>query len=231
MLVPYRLERSRQVKRMNLHVDASSVVVLKVPPRQSEAGGLRFMMEHGEWICQTLQTRKALPRLQTYLMQNPRVAIAGRWYGLEVSFKKGLCQYLIEESARRVYLTIDPSHAAEPQLVTLLRGVARQYLPPRLLDFARRFRLKVHGVTVRDQKSRWGSCSETGAISLNWRLLLIPPCLQDHVLVHELAHLRHFDHSPKFHAYLKLLDPLSEKHSRQLNKDVSQLINLGRVEP
>jgi predicted metal-dependent hydrolase len=230
MLVPYKFERTRQVKRMNLHVNSSSVVVLKVPLRQSQASGLRFMMEHGEWICQTLQTRKSIPKLPSYLMEHSRLSLGGRWIPIGMRFKQGACQYVIEDTARRVVLTVDPGIAMEPQLVGLLKNIAREYLPARVMELARRHRLKPHGITVRDQKSRWGSCSETGAISLNWRLVLIPPVLQDHVLLHELAHLKHFDHSRKFYKFLNGLDPQSDKHARRLDAEVSLLINLGHAE-
>ena len=230
MLVPYKFERTRQVKRMNLHVDSSSVVVLKAPVRQSQAGGLRFMMEHGEWICQILQSRKAVPRLPAYLMDRPRISLNGRWVPLTIRFKRGICQHLIEDTSRKVVLTVDPIQPLEPQLVVLLKNIAREFLPERIIKFARERRLKPHGITVRDQKSRWGSCSETGAISLNWRLILIPPALQDHVLLHELAHLKHFDHSPRFHKFLNALDPNSEKHARRLDAEVSHLISLGQAE-
>jgi hypothetical protein len=116
-------------------------------------------------------------------------------------------------------------------MITLLREIARNYLPARVEYWAGRTGIRVHGVTVRDQKCRWGSCSETGAISLNWRLVLLSPQLQDHVILHELAHLRHFDHSRSFHNFLKSLDPRADLHARQLDGDASRIIGLGRAEP
>lgn len=230
MLVPYKFERNRQVKRMNLHVDSSRVVVVKAPPRQSEASGLRFIREHGDWICRMLESRNTLPKLHAYLIKHPYLSLGGRRIPLLLRFKAGLCQFLIEEGEGKVVLTVDPGQDLAPQLVELLKNIAREFLPKRLLEHARRHRLKPHGITVRNQKCRWGSCSETGAISLNWRLILLSPSLQDHVLLHELAHLKHFDHSPKFHKYLKHLDPLSETHARRLDAGVARLIDLGQAE-
>ena len=85
------------------------------------------------------------------------------------------------------------SHA--PEDVTRLRGLARQVLPPRLLELAAQHGLDVARVSVRNQRSRWGSCGRDGHISLNWRLMLMPGWVRDYVLIHELMHLRRMDHS------------------------------------
>ena len=75
---------------------------------------------------------------------------------------------------------------------------ARIELPQRLLELARRFGLSVTRVSVRNQRTRWGSCGRDGHVCLNWRLLLMPDWVRDYVLVHELMHLRRMDHSPAY---------------------------------
>jgi predicted metal-dependent hydrolase len=79
---------------------------------------------------------------------------------------------------------------------------ARAELPPRLLELATRHGLAVSRVSIRNQRTRWGSCGRDGHISLNWRLVLMPSDVRDYVLVHELMHLRRLDHS---RAYWKLV--------------------------
>ena len=79
-----------------------------------------------------------------------------------------------------------------------LRQQARRELPTRLLELATRHGLAVSRVSVRNQRSRWGSCGRDGHICLNWRLVLMPESVRDYVLVHELMHLRRMDHSPAY---------------------------------
>jgi predicted metal-dependent hydrolase len=67
-----------------------------------------------------------------------------------------------------------------------------------LLGWAARLGLTVAQVSVRDQRTRWGSCGRNGRICLNWRLVLMPDWVRDYVIVHELMHLRRMDHSPRF---------------------------------
>jgi predicted metal-dependent hydrolase len=83
-----------------------------------------------------------------------------------------------------------------------LRERARTELPARLLELAALHGMTVTGVSIRNQRTRWGSCGRDGNISLNWRLVLMPPAVRDYVLIHELMHLRRLDHSP---AYWKLV--------------------------
>lgn len=79
-----------------------------------------------------------------------------------------------------------------------IRDQARRELPKRLLELAACHGLAVSRVSIRNQRSRWGSCGRDGHICLNWRLILMPPLVCNYVLVHELMHLRLMDHSPAF---------------------------------
>jgi predicted metal-dependent hydrolase len=83
-----------------------------------------------------------------------------------------------------------------------LRERAREELPARLHEIAAEQGMTVARVSIRNQRTRWGSCGRDGHISLNWRLVLMPPAVRDYVLIHELMHLRRLDHSP---AYWKLV--------------------------
>jgi predicted metal-dependent hydrolase len=95
-----------------------------------------------------------------------------------------------------------PTHGA-----ATLRARARRELPPRLLALAARHGLTVTRVSIRNQRTRWGSCGRDGHISLNWRLVLMPDDVRDYVLLHELMHLRRMDHSPAYWALVAEVCP------------------------
>jgi predicted metal-dependent hydrolase len=100
-----------------------------------------------------------------------------------------------------------PREDYRPVLEPLMRACAVRELPPRLLALARLHGLDVARVTVRSQRSRWGSCSRDGNIALNWRLLQMPVAVSDYVLLHELMHLRQPNHSSKFWAEVEAVCP------------------------
>jgi predicted metal-dependent hydrolase len=97
---------------------------------------------------------------------------------------------------RQRALHTPPVHPAED--IARLRQVARRVLPPRVFELAAHHALTVTRVTVRNQRSRWGSCGGDGHISLNWRLVQMPDWVRDYVLIHELMHLRQMDHSSAY---------------------------------
>lgn len=101
---------------------------------------------------------------------------------------------------QRARLPAVPALPAEERRVLIRR--AKQELPARLMQLAARHGLTVSRVSIRNQRSRWGSCGRDGHICLNWRLVRMPEWVRDYVMTHELMHLRRLDHSP---AYWKLV--------------------------
>lgn len=99
-----------------------------------------------------------------------------------------------------------------------LRRKAVQELPARLHELAARVGLTVRKVSVRDQKHRWGSCSTSGLICLNWRLVTMPDWVRDYVIYHELMHLKRMDHSPAFWALVAEVCPNFRDARRWLRK-------------
>ena len=91
-----------------------------------------------------------------------------------------------------------PRETISPDVEREWRARATRELPVRLLELAEAQGLRVDRISVRNQRWRWGSCSRSGHICLNWRLVRMPPPVRDYVMLHELMHLKRMDHSPKF---------------------------------
>jgi predicted metal-dependent hydrolase len=108
------------------------------------------------------------------------------------AFAERQAEWIARERAR---LSHQPLPLAEARA---LRQRAVRELPPRLIALAERLGLTVSAVSVRNQRTRWGSCGHDGRICLNWRLLLMPPWVSEYVLIHELMHLRRMDHSAAY---------------------------------
>jgi predicted metal-dependent hydrolase len=95
--------------------------------------------------------------------------------------------------------------------------LASRELPPRVLELAAAESLTVGRVCVRSQRSRWGSCSRTGTISLNWRLVQAPLHVRDYIILHELMHLREMNHSARFWGHVERVCPGYREAERWLH--------------
>lgn len=110
---------------------------------------------------------------------------------------------------------------ADPAVERMHRARAARELPPRLRDLANQLGFApdaVRKISVRNQKWRWGSCSPSGHICLNWRLVQLPDAVRDYVLIHELMHLKRMDHSKKFWSLVAQACPDYQEHRRYLKK-------------
>jgi predicted metal-dependent hydrolase len=120
------------------------------------------------------------------------ILYSGEKVSLEAS-QDGLV-FMGEHTVRLASDNVDIRTQVEEKLWEL----ARTELPPRVAELAARHGLRVNRVSVRNQRSRWGSCSARGVISLNWRLVQTPEYVRDYIIVHELMHLREMNHSHRF---------------------------------
>lgn len=98
-----------------------------------------------------------------------------------------------------------------------LRAEAKRILPQRVEELASRHGLRYGKVTIRAARSKWGSCTAKGNISLSLFLMTLPDHLRDYVILHELAHTVHHNHSPHFHA---LVDIMTEEHEKELAREL-----------
>lgn len=95
--------------------------------------------------------------------------------------------------------------AVAPEQVEAMRKEAKELLPRRLSELAERYGFSYGRVFIKHNSSNWGSCSALGNINLNLNLVRLPQLLRDHVILHELCHLKHPNHGPEFHALLERL--------------------------
>lgn len=213
-VVSIRLVRHPRARRYVLRVTDAADVVLTLPRWGSIAEARAFAEQHVDWITRE-RVRRAAEAARVTAASTSEIWLRGEWQAVRV--EDGLV------AAGDISARVGEGDDARQALRKAIRAAAKRELPPRLMELAARVDLHVTRVTVRDQRSRWGSCSSRGAIALNWRLLLMPPDVRDYVLWHELMHLKRADHSP---AFWKLVDGVCpdyrearawlRKHGREL---------------
>ena len=149
-------------------------------------------------------------------------------YGLGVKFLESRREWCLAALQRAGARNAD---LPEGEDVESLRQKAKAALPPRLKALADRYGYKFNRVTIKHNTSNWGSCSSKGNINLNLNLMRVPVPLQDYILLHELTHLRHPDHGPKFHAELErlLADHFSQNAEEEAFEALLPAIHASRA--
>lgn len=196
--VAVTLRHSTRARRLSLRVSGlDGAVTLTVPRGVSEAEALRFARSREEWL------RRALAS------QPECVGIAeGATLPVE-----GAPRRIAAGTGRQVRLGEDTLHVPGPaetlaaRLRAWLKARARDRLAAASDIHAARLGLGYSRLTLRDTRSRWGSCSARGGLSYSWRLILAPPDVLDYVAAHEVAHLAEMNHSPAFWAVVARLRP------------------------
>jgi predicted metal-dependent hydrolase len=183
--------RRRGTRRYVLRLMDDGTLRVTVPWWGSRREARAFVASQADWIARQ-RARRAW-----------RAAAA--WTAGASVLVEGDARPLVADGAGRLLLDghVVAAASAGPRDVRravhdLLRARARRDLPPALLALAASHDIVVTGVSIRNQVSRWGSCSRRGAISLNWRLVQVPPFVRDYVLLHELMHRRELNHSARF---------------------------------
>lgn len=211
--IPYVIVRSRRrFRTMQITVNAEDGVSVAVPVRVGTETVRKFVKQRAGWIVRTKAEIDARPK-PLRLVNGERVSFMGERLPLSV----------IEDDVSRISVRLESSglHVTVPDSLTraerksaIRRAVvswymrrARKCLSERVDVWRRRMRCKPRRVIVKDQRSRWGSCSADGTLRFNWRIVMAEPDLIDYLVVHELLHMRIRSHSSRFHAELANVMP------------------------
>jgi len=138
-------------------------------------------------------------------------------------------QSLSDEGGREPVSPESSAFAARGSGETSSFRRAKSELPQQLLALARAHDITVTGVSVRNQRSRWGACSARGSITLNWRLILVPDFVREYVMIHELMHRRELNHSSRFWRHVAAACPGHEAARRWLRTEGQRLFRGGEL--
>ncbi len=191
--VPVIVRRFAQARGYRMRYDAAQGVLrLSIPLRGGEKRALEWAGTQAGWVAAQLDASPAMVRLGSGVI----LPVEGveRRIAWDTRHPR---QPVLDATELRVG---GPEPSVGPRLVRWLRARALTILREETLDIAARHDIAVSAVAIGDPRSRWGSCSTSGAIRYSWRLILVPPEVRLATVAHEVAHRLHMDHSADFHA-------------------------------
>jgi hypothetical protein len=212
--------RSARARRVNLRIDPrGGQVIVTLPLRAGRAAGMALLADHAAWVAAGLA---ALPGAIRFAD------------GASVPLD-GVPTPIRHVPAGRggVWLEGGEIHVAGEatflprRVATFLRAEARRRLARQAIAKAAAAGLQPRRITVKDTRSRWGSCGPDGTLMFCWRLVMAPPHVQDYVVAHEVAHLRHLNHGRQFWALVATLTPHAEAAIAWLHEQGAGLLRIG----
>jgi predicted metal-dependent hydrolase len=193
--MPIVYRRHARARNYVLRLQLDKTVMVTVPRKGTKKFAREFVAGRKSWLekqWRILETRRTPPQV---LRPGMEILLQGRPVALEL--RRDGERWELQFGPERAPVA-HPDGNLRPALERHLRNAARVLLARRTLELARAHPSNVKQIVVRNQKSRWGSCSCNGTISLNWRLIQLPDHVRDYIIIHELMHLRELNHSSRF---------------------------------
>jgi predicted metal-dependent hydrolase len=214
------VRRHPRARRVSLRADpAAGRVVLVLPRRASLSAGIGFARSQEPWI------RGRLAQLPPPMPFAPGATIEILGEAVRIAHEPGP-RGTTRRSGDTLHVHGDPAFVAR-RVRDWLRAFAREELARRARRCAALIGRQVDRVRVADTRSRWGSCAPDGRLSFCWRLVLAPPHVVDYVVAHEVAHLRHLDHGPRFWQVVEQLTPHRGEAQLWLRSNGARLLRAG----
>jgi predicted metal-dependent hydrolase len=228
MVTPIKVRISTRAKRACLKVSVAGTVEVVVPRGFKQSLVEDFIAQHRPWLDKTLARMKLNrdPSLDTHCPVRIQLQAVNEIWQVNYGFRNkcGVAEYRNPAGQAQLWVwTPDASREVAGLLQKWLSAKAKSALTPWLKQVSAETGLQCHKISVRAQKTRWGSCSSQKHINLNRALLFLPAELVRYLMIHELSHTVHMNHSRAFWALVARWEPHYKKYESQLNQYSSQI--------
>jgi len=216
---PFQLSRRSSQKYLRIRISRKGEVHVSAPASMPEYQIREALLSRQAWVEKHLS---AFRRLHEEMDPLVTIPLNGIPYTVEMvplpEGKRGRAEFMEESRICRIRVPGGSESAARALLERELRKIAAGHLGARTQEISRKIRIPYEKLFIRNQHTRWGSSSGRGNLSLNWRVILLDPACQDYLIIHELCHQKHFNHSP---AYWKTVEKYCPDY-RLLNRRLTE---------
>ena len=220
-LINCTVKRSKKRRRtLSLVLDPQEGIQVHIPWRTSAEYLQEFITSHHHWILDKVKQLDAMPRY--VFMTGEQIPYLGQWCSLIVSHAHRATCICVDNQFHVTIKTVSSEkqrrEAVYLQLKKWFYAQAREILPERLAFWQEQLGVAYMGLRITNPKRQWGCCHANNAISINWRIMLTTMKLVDYLVVHELCHIRHKNHSSNFWQMVESVLPDYRERRRALRK-------------
>lgn len=219
--VRYSVRRSARARRMSLRVLPVIGLEVVLPRGFSLREASTLVRRNQGWVLRALDRMKAADAVRVELVDGAVLPFLGETLTLRIV--RGAGRTSVRRNGAVLTVSLPDGLLPHEAIERWYRAQARQLATERVALHAARLGVPFGRVTIKDTRSRWGSCSSKGNLNFSWRLLLGPEEVLDYVVVHEVAHLKELNHSPAFWSHVATLCPDYKTHRSWLRKHGREL--------
>jgi predicted metal-dependent hydrolase len=208
--IPYTLRPSERARYPSLRIRETGDVEVVFPRQGRVVDPEGFLRRQSSWIIRTLDriSRRTHTAPLFSVEHGSRLPLMGKDQVLIVQpVSRGRASVRSGNGEIRVKMPDTESAGLHTVVTRWYLARAKSLIPRRVHELNEPWGFRFSGISVRNQKTRWGSCSRRAALSFNWRLVLLPSYVTDYLIIHELAHLQHMNHSSRFWKVVESMDP------------------------
>ncbi len=209
----YQLKKNPRSRSIRISIDSKGKVLVSAPKLYPNLIIEKFLKQQETWI---LKKQAQVAKLQTQIADD-EIYIFGKKFQIVVEADQKKASGISIEGQKLIINQITPG-SYQTRLESFLKNTATKYLSQKTADLAEKMDINYQRISIRQQKSRWGSCSSQGNLNFNWRLVHYSPAIINYVIIHELAHRQQANHSKKFWLLVNKFDPHYKKHRAVLKK-------------
>jgi predicted metal-dependent hydrolase len=218
--IPVRIRKNTRARRMILRIDNNiNGAVVTLPSWTSEREALLMVQEKSDWVLTKLDNMPT----KIFFESGVQIPFLGEYH---IVYHDPNQKEVVKKGENEIRLGGREEHLSR-RLGDWLRKEAKIIIQPKAIEMAKKLNGKIGRISIRDTKSRWGSCAASGNLSFCWRLILTPEWVLNYVIAHEVSHLRHMNHGPEFWQTVADFNVRVDAARVWLSKNAEQLHRYG----
>ena len=218
--IPVRIRKNTRARRMILRIDNNiNGAVVTLPSWTSEREALLMVQEKSDWVLTKLDNMPTKISFESGV----QIPFLGEYH---IVYHDPNQKEVVKKGENEIRLGGREEHLSR-RLGDWLRKEAKIIIQPKAIEMAKKLNGKIGRISIRDTKSRWGSCAASGNLSFCWRLILTPEWVLNYVIAHEVSHLRHMNHGPEFWQTVADFNVRVDAARVWLSKNAEQLHRYG----
>lgn len=228
-IISYSINKKSNIKNITIKVKYPNIITVSSPKTVSDEYIHNLVNSKSKWILNKLNEfkNKSIENPPILLENGDKIPYLGNYYNLIVYKEKNIIKCSLTFSENKFIAKVPYNISSYIQYIKLREILINWYLTEgsklikeRISIYSKKLNLYPNSITLKEQKTSWGTCSSKGSININWKILLAPLDIIDYVLVHELCHLKHMNHSKEYWNLVSTIFP-DYKEKRNFLKENS----------